>query len=116
MCTLQQSTKTPLHIACENNHPQLVSLLLDRGADPHVMDLVSSLIHSFIHSSIHLFHLSSSLFSHLLSVCLFGDDEFILWCQSQSLPLHYACARGSVEAVSLLLENGSNVDEKDFVS
>merc|ERR1719362_315033 len=33
-----QATKTPLHLACENNHFEVVELLLARGASPRITD------------------------------------------------------------------------------
>ena len=36
-----QSGKTPLHIACENAHKDIISLLLSYNANLKAMDLVS---------------------------------------------------------------------------
>lgn len=35
-----QTLQTPLHLACENNDVKCASLLLERGADPELIDKV----------------------------------------------------------------------------
>ena len=65
-CSTTQFQKTALHYASEKDHHETVQLLLEKGADPNVQDMVSVLWNSspvpvmctFIHTKLLAINLS----------------------------------------------------------
>ena len=48
-CSTTQWQKTALHYASEEGHHETVQLLLEKGADPNVQDIVSVLLKSSLY-------------------------------------------------------------------
>ena len=106
---LLQIGLTPLHYAAEGNHAEVVSLLLEMGADIQAVDMVRAslkensdfVVLSWLLTVVDLAWLSSSY-------------EPILQEQRRT-PLHNAAYRGHAEVVSLLLEKGADIQAEDLL-
>ena len=96
-----QTQMTPLHLACLNGRKDVVSVLLDRGANMEAQTEVSD--SSFDNNN--FIYLSSSHFE-----CL-----YLFW-QDQWTPLHVACKNGHKDVVLVLLDHGVNVEAQNEVS
>ena len=82
---------TPLHFAASRGHNEVASLLLDRGAHIDEEDKVCLTIIRFVSIS---------------------HSQFF---QFSRTPLHHATRRGNKETISLLLENGAQIDAQNKV-
>lgn len=100
-----------IHIAADRRHPAIVKILLERGADPNVVDRDGW----------------TPLFQAVSELSLRSDDQrargleivgLLLAAKADpgsgsSLPLAEAAVRGNIEAVRVLLDNGAQVDQGD---
>ena len=99
-----QATKTPLHLACENNHFEVVELLLARGASPRITDC-----------SWHtpLFTASQKGLSRIVRRLLLEDSDLNHRSTNGSTPLLVAACSRRADCVRALLEKGAAVDLPD---
>jgi ankyrin repeat protein len=86
---------TPLIIACINNHPQVASYLIGKGARVNYQNKV-------IH------YLFCLLINNLLAKVSPQNNR--------STPLHVACKNGYASIAKLLIESQAKLDIKDNVS
>lgn len=96
--------KTPLHIACLGGHTELVILLLNKGADPHIADPLYAACD---------IHKSGYLIAKLL---LTRHPSLIHSPPGTWTPLHRACYNGNAKMVRYLIQKGANIHARDGVN
>jgi ankyrin repeat protein len=96
--------RTPLHVACEKGHVQVVKELVEHGADVDVKDKDGS---SPLHWACAKGHLA--VVNELLSRGANIEVEDI----DGNTPLHLACANCHVAVVNELLSRGANIEAQD---
>jgi ankyrin repeat protein len=125
--TIFQKHRTPLHIACENNHLQVVTLLLEMGANIGGVTVSQLTLRVWI-----VKEYRKRPRTPLLSACFKGHTKVVkllldagakdkarlrLRWESELTQecLHLACRGGHVEVVTLLLEAGADIEQQDKV-
>jgi ankyrin repeat protein len=123
---------TPLNAACESNQLEIVSLLLEYGADPLQEDAVS--LPQSVDVFVSLISQSCHALTPLTTVCQKSsanrDIVSLLLSRGANVnylpitdppnrydtrsPFHAACKVGDMEIVSRLLDAGANVNLKSF--
>ena len=104
--------RTPLFIACQNGHVDLVRLLLDKGAE---VDRAASGRWNEGQTPLYV----ACWKGHVDAARLLLDkgaevDRAIKWADKCVVtPLHIACEKGHVDVVRLLLDKGAAVDRVD---
>lgn len=104
---LNRYDQTPLHLAAEEGHADVVELLLSQGADVEVRDYYLSceeLWAEFVEDTPELFgHFSQA--RELLSS---------FYYQNGCTPLHLAAEAGHTDVAKLLLSHGADVNAEDI--
>jgi ankyrin repeat protein len=120
-CLLKRTSL--LHIACSKSHLELVTVLLEAGADVEAQDEVSLCLSVSLSFSLSL-SVSVSLFVPLslslsvsLSVFLSFSLSLCLNClQRGCIALLIACEKNNIPIVNLLLAYGAKIELRDEVS
>ena len=86
---LVQYKKTPLHQAASNGHKEVVSFLLKNGAKIDAL---------------------SQVCPHMITFICFNHSQFV---QYERTPLHKSASSDHKGIVSILLENGVQIDAQD---
>ena len=94
---------TPLHIACRAGHIPIIQLLLDKGVDMNTQG-IGNIMCAFT-------PLEVAIISNKLTVAKFLLDKK---AKANNKTLTLACERGTLEAVTLLLER-QGWDKKDLI-
>nr|XP_046189135.1 B-cell lymphoma 3 protein-like isoform X1 [Oncorhynchus gorbuscha] len=97
---------TPLHLAVQGGHKELVRMLLDAGADINAMDIKSGhspLIHAVENHNMDMVHFL------IENDCNVNGQSY-----SGNTALHSACGRGQVDTARLLLKNRADSSVKNY--
>ncbi|KAM9513138.1 B-cell lymphoma 3 protein homolog isoform 2-T2 [Salvelinus alpinus] len=97
---------TPLHLAVQGGHKELVRMLLDAGADINAMDIKSGhspLIHAVENNNMDMVHFL------IENDCNVNGQSY-----SGNTALHCACGRGQVDTARLLLKNRADSSVKNY--
>ncbi|XP_033100082.1 nuclear factor NF-kappa-B p105 subunit-like isoform X2 [Anneissia japonica] len=109
--------QTPLHLAVITNRPKTVELLMDKGADPDIVDqhgntaLHLAVQHSSINSVYALLHDSKQPATSARKqpdVNTVNNDGYA--------PIHLACKNGSLKSLKALCHAHCNIDIQDGTS
>jgi len=92
--------RTPLHLACYENHGAVVTKLIEAGASPNATAKMGF-------SALH-FAAQANALDALQELLSKGANPNVWEGRKKSTPLHIAAAKGYAEAVSLLLKHGAN--------
>ena len=126
------SRRSPLIIAAERNHTDIVELLLERGADPSIRDRQGggtallraadygciSVIETMVKHKVSLHCRDDDERTIMHGACAHGKPDVVRFLKANGLdpnardkngltPLHEACCEGKVEVVEVLLEIGA---------
>lgn len=101
-----QVDRTPIHLAAQNGHIDIVDLLIAGGASVNHTDMVLQLYFTF---------LCFVLNDHDNFVKCESHDFILHHYQLNMTPLHWACDSGHVDIVRLLLRNGAKMDVESKV-
>ncbi|XP_067874576.1 uncharacterized protein bcl3 [Heterodontus francisci] len=96
---------TPLHVAVNSRHKELVALLLDQGADVDAVDIKSGrtpLVHSVENN-----------YMDMVNLLLQHGANVNLQTYSGNTALHSSSGRGLMEIVKALLKNGADSSIKN---
>jgi ATP-dependent Clp protease ATP-binding subunit ClpB len=93
---------TPLHVAAVNRQPEVIKILLEKGADPDISD-----------EFVNIYQTAREKKMHSLDVMVSREEEFNSNLNLRAnfrgcTALHYAALADDAEAVRLLLESGAN--------
>ncbi|KAJ7103843.1 ankyrin repeat-containing domain protein [Mycena epipterygia] len=100
-----QDAKTPLHVAAESKNPEIVALLLDAGADLHLMWDQDE------YKPLHLAAMQNDLQTMKLLLDRGASIDDIAGADGLfNNALHCACAGGHLETVEFLLERGADME------
>jgi hypothetical protein len=96
--------ETPLHLACENGHAEVVKALLEKGAGLHATDNYSRW------TPMHC----ARLYGHtkVVKALLEKGADVHAKTSTGSTPLHYACQEGHIEVIKALLEKIADIQAK----
>ncbi|XP_064802200.1 B-cell lymphoma 3 protein homolog isoform X3 [Oncorhynchus masou masou] len=98
---------TPLHLAVQGGHKELVRMLLDAGADINAMQDIKSghspLIHAVENHNMDMVHFL------IENDCNVNGQSY-----SGNTALHSACGRGQVDTARLLLKNRADSSVKNY--
>ncbi|XP_014057067.1 B-cell lymphoma 3 protein homolog isoform X1 [Salmo salar] len=98
---------TPLHLAVQGGHKELVRMLLDAGADINAMQDIKSghspLIHAVENHNMGMVHF-----------LIENDCNVNVQSYSGNTALHSACGRGQVDTARLLLKNRADSSVKNY--
>ncbi|XP_055768718.1 B-cell lymphoma 3 protein homolog isoform X2 [Salvelinus fontinalis] len=97
---------TPLHLAVQGGHKELVRMLLDAGADINAVDIKSGhspLIHAVENHNMDMVHFL------IENDCNVNGQSY-----SGNTALHSACGRGQVDTARLLLKNRADSSVKNY--
>ncbi|EZF68550.1 hypothetical protein H105_08881 [Trichophyton soudanense CBS 452.61] len=89
--------RNPAHFAARGGHADVLKFFLDNGIDPQSLDITGR---GIVH------HAACSSSVETLRVALEAQASDVKFTDNTWSPLHWACKRGSVEIVNLLLEYG----------
>eukprot|EP00397_Hematodinium_sp_SG-2012_P002283 GEMP01002289.1.p1 GENE.GEMP01002289.1~~GEMP01002289.1.p1 ORF type:complete len:1336 (+),score=370.08 GEMP01002289.1:206-4213(+) len=129
MITDAEDGTTPLHAACHIGHPDIVAMLLRNGKDFNTRDLKSAKVFDAPREAAREvnradqngwapLHFATCLgptarHTEIVTILLYARAKVttpdVQWC----VPLHFAAARGSDEACSILLDAKCPVDPLD---
>ncbi|KNC76659.1 serine/threonine protein kinase, variant 2 [Sphaeroforma arctica JP610] len=102
--TLDENGGTPLHIASENGHKDVVELLLAKGADTHVKDETGSTP---------LYLASKNGHKDVVELLLAKGADIHVKDNLAWTPLRMASKNGHKDVVELLLAKGADIDVKN---
>ena len=104
------NSSTPLYLACAHGHTDVVSFLLDEGAD---IDAVINEQPSDIYQAINSLQIASQRGYHELVQLLLDHDADREITNGHGMhSLHLAAANGHTEVIRLLLSHGINVNDQ----
>ena len=102
--------KTPLFIAAEKGHKQIVQILLDKGGAN--VDLATRVFfYLFILICVEILILFSLFFFLFFTFSFF----YFFYLKNGETPLYFAVKKGDEQIIQSLLERGANVDLVDKV-
>jgi ankyrin repeat protein len=93
---------TPLHSAVTNNHLELVTYLVEKGADINARD-------EYKRTPLHDGHRNINMVTYLVEN---GASINVHDCWNKT-PLHYAISYGSLDIVKYLVEHGANINARN---
>lgn len=98
---------TLLHRACYKDDPERIRLLLDRGADPNVSNLVGT-------TPLHwVCRYPKTSHTDLVRFLLERGADVNVRDKNGRTPLHIACSYGYPQVVHLLIQQGADVTTRD---
>ncbi|EFE31317.1 uncharacterized protein ARB_01712 [Trichophyton benhamiae CBS 112371] len=89
--------RNPAHFAARGGHADVLKFFLDNGIDPQALDITGR---GIVH------HAACGGSIETLRVALEAQPLDVKFTENTWSPLHWACKRGSVELINLLLEYG----------
>ena len=92
------SHETPLHLACEHDHKQILHILMSNGGCLYIRDCYNN---AAIHRAVSQGHTDNV--NYLITDHDYAYDPKIRGYQGRTL-LHYACGVGNVDLVNILIE------------
>lgn len=96
--------ETPLHFACLNGDPEIVRMLLEKGADCLMPNQENELA---IHVACAEGHME--IVKIIMRICFDKRMDMMSWKDKEfNTPLHFACESGNCEIVKLLLLNNAD--------
>ena len=94
-CSTKQDQKTALHLASERGHHETVQLLLEKGADPNVQDVVSVLLKSslylylqYILQHVILLHCCSRRLLYIMLVAEVIMRQYNCYWRKEQIPMY----------------------------
>ena len=90
--------ETPLHLACEHDHKQILHILMSNGGCLYIRDCYNN---AAIHRAVSQGHTDNV--NYLITDHDYAYDPKIRGYQGRTL-LHYACGVGNVDLVNILIE------------
>lgn len=105
----------PLHYAAKENYDEIVSLLLERGADPSAADYRGGTpLHSARMPRIAEVLLTAGAYPNADCTEKHFNDTFSWYYVGT--PLHVAARCGDVEMIRTLVAHGADVNRRDFIT
>ena len=102
--SLDISENTPLHLAAWRNNPEVVALLLDRGADVEARNEIGS-------TPLHFAAVRNK--PEAIALLLDGGADIDARDEYGGVPLHFATRNNKPEVVALLLDRGADAEVRD---
>jgi ankyrin repeat protein len=107
------SHTTALHAATARGNLEVVSLLLDKGADPYSRDNRGGTLLHTVSEVGHIIGMQAVL--AIVRLFLKGGVNVDVRDGGGFTPLHIACQYGHCDVVELLLDHGATIDARTFI-